>query len=409
MVQSPIITLDIVFLTTSFVFLFGLCVGSFLNVCAWRLPRQESIVNPGSHCPKCGHELRAWELFPILSWLILRARCSSCGERISIRYPAVEFLTGIVFTLIWLKIVFEAWPLEIAPGYLFLGAAIIVVAITDLEHLVIPNEITLTGIIIALLLAALLPGSHFAAQFLDASSFHDPLLLGWAYQILSFWLPDLMVSPHVVSLLDAIGGLLLGGGVLLLLLELGKVLWGRRQYSLEEPGQMILDATGVRVEDVYEAAWDEMFFRASDKFRADISAATVQLKNEPAKAVGEQLLRADEDGICVDDIRYEWNEVERVQATVKKWQSPREVMGYGDVKLMAMIGAFLGADAVLFVIMISATLGTVVGVASILTGLHKRHVPLPFGPFISAAALFWMLAGETFLNWYSTILTGVLR
>ena len=83
-------------LMAGFVFAIGLCIGSFLNVCIWRLPRGESLLHPGSHCPKCGHPIRPWENIPVLSWLALRAKCSQCSLPISGRYPLAVFVTGVL-------------------------------------------------------------------------------------------------------------------------------------------------------------------------------------------------------------------------------------------------------------------------------------------------------------------------
>lgn len=88
-----------------FAAVFGALVGSFLNVVLWRVPRGESIVHPGSHCPECGTLLRAYELFPVVSWVALRGRCRTCGVRISIRYPLVEFGCASVFAVVaWLLV-----------------------------------------------------------------------------------------------------------------------------------------------------------------------------------------------------------------------------------------------------------------------------------------------------------------
>ncbi len=103
---------------------FGLLIGSFLNVVAWRVPRGESIVTPGSRCPACGHDIRPLDNVPVLSWLVLRGRCRDCGVRISARYPLVELVTGIVFGLV-AAAVGASWLLPVA----LVAAAIAVVAV----------------------------------------------------------------------------------------------------------------------------------------------------------------------------------------------------------------------------------------------------------------------------------------
>ena len=90
------------FVFASFSFAFGCCVASFLNVCIWRLPREESVVRPGSHCPKCNAPIRWWQNIPIISWLALRGRCANCHEPISARYIMVELIGGVLFLLVYL-------------------------------------------------------------------------------------------------------------------------------------------------------------------------------------------------------------------------------------------------------------------------------------------------------------------
>lgn len=132
--------LDNFFIAMSFVL--GAMIGSFLNVCIYRLPADLSIVKPASRCPKCEKPIAWYDNIPILSWLILRAKCRNCGVHISARYPAIEFLTGVMFLLVYLK--FGA--VIATPIYMILVAALIVVIFVDLDHWIIPDEISLTGI-----------------------------------------------------------------------------------------------------------------------------------------------------------------------------------------------------------------------------------------------------------------------
>lgn len=150
---------------TGFLFFFGLCVGSFLNVCIWRIPRDESIVFPPSHCPKCDHELAWYENIPLVSWLCLRGRCRKCSRPITIRYFLVELLTGLLFLGVWIRFLYFAQALKL--GYFnFLGLVIgsltitvlaILTAFIDCEHFLIPNKITYPTLIIGLLLALIFP------------------------------------------------------------------------------------------------------------------------------------------------------------------------------------------------------------------------------------------------------------
>lgn len=127
---------------------FGLLIGSFLNVVAYRVPRGESVVHPRSRCPGCGNEIAARDNIPILSWLILRGRCRNCGEPISWRYPAVELLTAVVFVALTVAIG-PAWEL---PAYLYLGAVGVALAVIDIDTQKLPNVLTLPSYPVALVL-----------------------------------------------------------------------------------------------------------------------------------------------------------------------------------------------------------------------------------------------------------------
>ena len=127
------------------VFFFGLCIGSFLNVCIWRLPRNESVISPSSsHCPKCGHELSWFENIPLLSWLCLRGRCRKCGKPITIRYFLVELLTGCLFVGVWFRILSFKLSfmlfLGLLIGSLVVTGLAIATAFIDYEHFIIPNK-----------------------------------------------------------------------------------------------------------------------------------------------------------------------------------------------------------------------------------------------------------------------------
>ncbi|TDA67735.1 MAG: prepilin peptidase [Clostridia bacterium] len=135
-------------------FVFGLVVGSFLNVCIWRLPRGESVVFPPSHCPACGRRLAWRDMVPVLSYIFLQGRCRYCGSRISHRYPLVEALTGAAF--LFLFYLYGTSSRLVAA--LVLTCVLEVAAFVDLEHMRIPNGLLLTGAV-AGLLVNLLPGS----------------------------------------------------------------------------------------------------------------------------------------------------------------------------------------------------------------------------------------------------------
>src|SRR5215470_35110 len=126
------------------VLLMGLCVGSFLNVCIYRLPRHESLMWPGSHCTTCDRALSWYENIPVLSWVVLRGRCRTCGEPVSWMYPAVEVITALAFVSAYLLYGFT----PLAGVRVLFACALIVLFVTDLQHKILPNIITIPGIII---------------------------------------------------------------------------------------------------------------------------------------------------------------------------------------------------------------------------------------------------------------------
>lgn len=141
------------------VFIFGLMWGSFANVVILRLPNGESVVRPRSRCPKCSTAIKWYDNIPVVSWLILRGRCRQCETSISARYPLVEFLTGLVFALIYLKYG-QSW---ITLEYIIFAWGLIVVSFIDLDHMILPDVFTLSGIVIGLVGAAVNPERSFVS------------------------------------------------------------------------------------------------------------------------------------------------------------------------------------------------------------------------------------------------------
>ena len=246
---------------TAVVFLvLGLLVGSFLNVCIYRLPRHESVNWPASHCTACGRTLSWYENVPLASWIVLRGRCRSCRERISAIYPVVEAITGIVFL--------TAYELYGLSPLLFVriafACAMIVLFAIDLRHRILPNVITVSGIVVGFVAALWLPP-------------------GWQSSLI---------------------GLVSGGGVLFLI------------------GEAYYRARGV------------------------------------------------------------------------------EGMGMGDVKMLAMIGAFLGWPLMLLTLILASFSGGIVGVGMIASGRGGAKAALPFGTFLAVGALVAAVAGQPIVDWY---------
>jgi len=247
-----------------FAAILGSTIGSFLNVCIHRLPSRESIVWPRSACPHCRRELAWYENLPILSFLALRARCRTCHQPISIRYPIVEALTAAMFAG-------AAWyygPSILLVSRLLFGCALIVLFAIDLEHHLLPNAITLPGIVIGFVFSLVA----------------DP---GWQASLV---------------------GIVFGGGLL---------------YAIAEA-----------------------YYR----------------------------------------IRHE------------------EGLGMGDVKMLALIGAFLGWQLTLLALMMASLGGSIIGVALIVTKRGGMKSALPFGTFLALGAALAATVGPGLLDWYLGLL-----
>lgn len=151
-------------LVSAFIFLGGLCIGSFLNVCIWRIPRDESIVRPGSHCPACRRPITPRDNVPLLSWLLLNGKCRHCRAPISPRYFVVELLTGALFVAIWL---IHGWTVQ-TPLYWLFAAALILGTFVDLDHLILPDRVTLGGMLAGPLLSLAFPALQGRTERLAA-------------------------------------------------------------------------------------------------------------------------------------------------------------------------------------------------------------------------------------------------
>lgn len=252
-----------------FIFVLGACVGSFLNVCIWRLPRDESIVRPRSHCPVCNHKLAWYENIPVLSYFPLGGKCRYCKSPISLRYLTVELTTAFLFLGLFKHFGLNLKSVPLFVIYTALACALVVVTFIDFRHRIIPNEITLSGMGIGLILSFIFPLLHNSTS-------------RWS------------------SIFNSLLGILVGGGTIYL--------------------------TGL---------------------------------------LGDLIFK-------------------------------KESMGGGDVKLLAMLGAFLGWKLALLTFFIAPLFGSLVG---IYLKVRCKVEHIPYGPYLSLGAIISIIWGEEIIKW----------
>jgi leader peptidase (prepilin peptidase)/N-methyltransferase len=271
--------------------LFGLLIGSFLNVCIYRLPQDLSVVRPRSYCPACNHQIAWYDNVPLVSYALLGGRCRHCKRAISVRYPVVELLTGVLFFIF----VWRLWdrPLGLsgelaAVKFCLLSALLVGLTFSDLEARILPDEFTLGGMAAALVLAWFVPVDDCTAKMLPG-------------------LAGLGSNPHWASAAEAL---------------LGAVV----------PGLFL-----------WFGGW--LYFKLRQ----------------------------------------------------------REGLGLGDVKLVAMVGAFLGLHGALLMLIAGSLSGSLIGYAYIrFTHKDPATYELPFGTFLGLAGIAVSLAGPGILNWIAS-------
>jgi leader peptidase (prepilin peptidase)/N-methyltransferase len=346
-------------------FVLGCMVGSFLNVCIHRLPLGESIVSPPSHCPHCKYSIPWYLNIPLITWLYLRGRCRNCGAPISVRYFLVELLTGIVFLACWFQ--FGYLTPGLAVVYCFFLASLIAATFIDFEHFIIPDEITIGSMVAGFLCSFFVPGLH-------------------------------QVASVEASLKQSLLGMGVGAGLIYLILRLGKLAFGRHKMALPAETRIVFTETAVQLPDK-AIPYEELFYRQSDAIL--LRARTVELVDRCYKNV---VVRLSPTLLQIEEEKLNPETVPHLEAVSSEIVLPREAMGFGDVKFMAGIGAFLGWKAVIFSLMVSSAIGSAVGLALIAVG--RRQSRLPYGPYIAMAAAIWLFAGPQLIHWYERLITS---
>jgi leader peptidase (prepilin peptidase) / N-methyltransferase len=346
----------------SFVFfVFGSVVGSFLNVCIHRMPLGQSIVSPPSHCPRCKYSIPWYLNIPLFTWLYLGGKCRNCGAPISVRYFLVELLTAVVFLCCWLTYGHQSVGLAVV--YAFFLAGLIVATFIDFEYLIIPDEITIGGMVVGFVCSFFLPALQGQTSLAGAMKF---------------------------SLL----GMGLGAGLIYGIVRVGKLVFGRQRVRLPADTRIIFSDTAVHLPDE-TVPYEDVFYRKSDVI--SLRARTVELVDRCYKDVR---VRLNPSWLAIGDERLDPEEVPHMEAVSAEIVLPREAMGLGDAKFMGAIGAFLGWKAVVFSLIVSSLLGSVYGVG--LIALRKRgwSSQVYYGPFIAVAAALWVFAGEALVQWW---------
>ncbi|MBM3832471.1 MAG: prepilin peptidase [Verrucomicrobia bacterium] len=352
-------------------FVLGSMVGSLLNVCIHRMPRDESIVSPGSHCPHCGYAIPWFLNIPLLTWLYLRGKCANCAAPISFRYFLVELLTGVTFLGAWLAHGAQS-PL-LALAYCLVLSGFLAATFIDFEHFIIPDQITLGGIAVGFVCSAIVPALH-ADLFTGA------------------------VPSAALALRRSFLGILVGGGLIYLILRIGKILFGRQRFALEPNTKVVFTETALHLPG-QEIAYGDVFYRKSDAIAFE--AKSIELTDRCYTHVDVRLTPSH---LWVGDDKFNPEEIPRMDAVTDQIVLPREAMGLGDVKFMAAIGAFLGWQAVIFSLMLSAMIGAFAGL--LLVALRKQawSSRLPYGPYIALAATLWIFAGHPIVHWWFNVL-----
>ncbi len=350
-----------------FAFVLGATVGSFLNVCIYRMPIDLSVNEPKrSFCPLCQHQIPWHQNLPLLSWVFLRGRCANCGARIAFRYFAVELLTALLFLGIWRVF---AW--DIALALWVLASLLIVATFIDFEHFIIPDEITLGGTAAGIVASVLVPGLMFTEN-------------------------------RFVAFYTSLASAALGYGLLWLVLEGGKLAFGKKRIRLETATPFSWTRRGEDADFVVgdeSSLWSDYFAREKDQLLLHCDAAVVD-----GREFGHTTLRFHYDRVGIDAEEFQLDHVEQISGIVRELEIPREAMGRGDLKFLAAIGAFLSWRGVLFSVFAGSLLGSLVGIATLVIGKRVWSAKLPFGPYLAAGALIWMFFGQTLADWYLAML-----
>ncbi len=375
------------------IFLLGAGIGSFLNVVIYRLPLNMSLDNPRrSFCPSCKKQIPWYLNIPLFSWLMLRGRCAFCKAPISVRYFLVELLVALLFYGTFLAFGgpwsdYRIWGPHVVSIWILLSL-LVAGTFIDLEHFILPHEITIGGAVAGVLC--------------------------------STWAPVLVEQEaHSQGLLISFLSAALGFGLLWSVVELGKLAFGRLRHKFDEPAPWSITqpkedeppvfTIRLKGEDV-EHAWEEIYAR--DKDRLVITCTELNKKSQTGNDRAWTDVVAD---ITMDEVtvkkdakdrtgeKITWDDVKALTGKALSVVIPREAMGFGDTLFIAMIGAFTGWKGVLFTIFAGSVIGSVFAIVPRLIGKAQWTARIPFGPYLAAGAGLWVFYGpawvEKYLEW----------
>ena len=342
-------------------FVLGAIVGSFLNVCIYRMPLGESIVSPPSHCPSCKYIIPWYLNIPLVTWVYLRGRCRNCGAPIAARYFLVELLTAVVFLGCWL----EYGPVSagLSVVYALFMAGLIAATFIDVEHLIIPDEITIGGMVVGFICSFFLPALHEQASALG-------------------------------GIKQSLIGMGVGAGVIYAIVRAGKLWLGRHKIALPAGSRVVFTESALVLPDEV-IPYENLFYRGSDAI--SLQARTLELVD---RCYREVPIRLTQTSLEIGGEKWNPEDVPHLEAVTDRIVLPREAMGAGDTKFMGAIGAFLGWKAVFFSIFVSSLAGSAFGVGLILLGRREWSSQVYYGPFLAIGAAVWVFWGEAMVRFW---------
>ena len=349
----------------------GACVGSFLNVCIWRMPRPRmGIASPSrSHCPSCGSALAWRDNFPILGWLWLGGRCRSCGAWISMRYLVIETLAACAFALLaqrYLAESLDGWALFLVMATL--TSALIVASFIDQDLMILPDEITLGGMAAAPAVLLLVPGVHLPATAWSQSVLRR---LAGAASAAGIRAPEFVRTGALYWV-----ALLVGAAAVSLAAFIGHRLYWHLAHASEPRPPRDSWLAGVLGAYVGALLTECVLDGAPDRDPRLVALVTGLL----GMAAGACLVLA--------------------VSIAGRQAFRKDAMGFGDVKLMGLLGAFTGPVGILPAFGLACIFGTIVGVWRL---VRYRSRYLPFGPYLVVGSLLmavWPGAFWALLAWY---------